>query len=885
MKRSLRSCLWRVPVDQEVDEELAFHVEMRTRELVDRGMDPATARDVALSRLGDLPRLKRTCVDIGRKRDREMRLTQWLGEFREDVRFAFRQLRTAPAFTIVAALTLALGIGANSALFALVDATLLRPLPFHDPDRLVMLWERSDTSLRGRVSPVNLLDWNERSHSIESTAGFIPGFGGGMVMAGAAGAAETVPRQWVTVGFFDVLGVKPIAGRTFLPADEKAANVVVMSEALWRTALGGDPTVVGRAIRFDGAPYTVIGIVPKDFQLLGPKGIWALIPLGRRPGPRTQYIFQVIARMKHGVSLEEARADMTAVAEGMAREFPENKGRGVAVQPMREALFGGELRQTSILFLGVVGFVLLMCCANIANLLLARGTARTRELAVRSALGAGRGRMIRQLLTESLVLAAIGGVAGAGLGAAILNVAPSVIPRGLLAGTLTLTFDARVVAFCAAAALGIGLLFGLAPAWQAMKLSLVEVIGSEGRSVTRGGGKVRGLLVASEVAIAVLLLFGAGLLLRTLMAVDRVDRGYRAEQILTMMVDPLGSRYPTPESLQQFYTAVEQEVLAVPGVQQAAWASTLPLGVSQFGRLPFEIVGDPPFESSRRPDADLQIVSPAYFETLDLPIVRGRPFTDRDTRDGVQVCIVNEAFVRGPLEGRNPIGMRLTAQSVLNGKPVVREIVGVARQVKGRPDEAADLLQLYVPSAQNLFDDAFLVVRPAAGRAESLASAVRAAIARIDTDQLVSVRDVMTLDDVAWEATARHRFRAVMVTTFAALALLLAMVGVFGLLAYSVQQRVREFGVRIALGASIGDVLRLVLGGMARLIVPGAAVGLALAAVFARSISILLFGVQPLDPLTFAAVTIVLALTVVAATIAPAWRAARTNPAVVLRTD
>jgi putative ABC transport system permease protein len=815
-----------------------------------------------------------------------MRTTHWLEELRDDARFAIRQLRGSPAFTCIAVITLALGIGANSALFALVDATLLRPLPFRQPDRLVMVWEKTGTSSRGAVSPLNLQDWGERSQTIEVAGGLIPGFTGGMVMSGADGIAETVPRQWVTARFFEVLGVQPVVGRTFIASDEQKPSVVVLSEGLWRTRFGSDPGIIGRDIRFDGDPFTVVGVVPADFQLLGPKGIWAIRPFGRNPALRAQHFLRAVARLKPGVTIEAAQADLAAVAEGLAREFPQtNKDRGVVLEPMRDGVIGGELRLTAILFLGVVGFVLLMCCANIANLLLARGSGRSRELAVRSALGAGRARIVRQLVTESVVLAMLGGMLGLGVGAAILNAAPSMIPRDLLAGTLTPAFDFRVAVFCTVAAVTVGLLFGVAPAWQATKLSLVQTIGADGRSVTRRGGRARAVLVAAQVAIAVVLLIGAGLLLRTLAAVDSADRGYRANQVLTMMVDPLGSRYPTPESLQQFFTSIEQEVLAIPGVQSVAWASTLPLGISTFGRFPFEIVGDPPVEADRRPEADLQIVSPSYFETVDLPIVIGRPFTDRDTRDAAPVCIVNEAFVRGPLQGRNPIGMRIASRSILNGRPIVREIVGVARQVKARPDESVDLVQAYVPSAQNLIDDAFFVVRPAAGRADALAAPVRAAIARVDKDQLVSVRDVMTLEAVASEATSRHRFRALMITTFAGLALLLAMVGLFGLLAYSVQQRVREFGVRIALGASAAEVVRLVLGGVIRLIVPGALVGLLLAAALARSISALLFGVQPLDPFTFVSVAIVLVTTVTIATVAPVWRAARIDPAVTLRSE
>ena len=605
MRRSLRSWLWRVPLDQEVDEEIAFHVEMRTRELVDGGMDPAAARSLAIKRLGDLARLKRTCVDLGRKRDREMRLAQWLEEFKGDVIFAARQLRGSPAFTCVAAMTLALGIGANSAIFALVDATLLRPLPYGSPERLVMLWERSDTAPRSRVAPLNLLDWNERNRTFDQIAGFLPNVGG-MVMNGADGTAETVSRQWVTSGFFDVLGVQAIAGRTFLPEDDsRRADAVVLSESFWRSRFGADPSVIGRDIRLDGSPYTVVGVVPATFQFLGRSSIWGLISIDRRPALRSAYFLQAVGRLKPGATIETASADMTAVAEGLAREFvATNKGRGVALEPLHDALIGSELRLTSMLFLGVVGFVLLICCANVANLILARATVRARELAIRSTLGAGRRRIIRQLLTESLVLSAIGAALGVIIGAAILDIAPSILPQGLLPPAVTLTFDTRVAAFCAVAALLVGLLFGLAPAWQATAFS-AQAIASDSRTVTGRGGKFRNALVAGEVATAVLLLFGAGLLLRTLLAVENVDRGYRADQALTMMVDPLGSRYPTAASLLQFFEAVEAEIKALPGVASVAWTSALPLDSADSERSFFEIVGDPPVDASERPERGL----------------------------------------------------------------------------------------------------------------------------------------------------------------------------------------------------------------------------------------------------------------------------------------
>jgi putative ABC transport system permease protein len=896
MNRSLRSWLWRVDVAEEVDEEITFHIEMRTRELVDKGLDPRIAREMVLARLGDSDRLKRTCVDLGRKRDREMRLTQWLEELRDDVRFAVRQLKASPGFTFVAAITLALGIGANGAIFALADATLLRPLPLPEPDRLVIAWERSEALLRGPVSPLNMLDWNDQSRTLEKLAGFIPGVGS-MVMAGPNGTSEGVPRQWVSSGIFDALGIKPIAGRTFLESDDKdEIRSVVLSEGFWRNRFGADPGVIGSQIRLDGMPFTVVGVVPQQAQIIGSASIWALIQLRRDlvgvpGGPNAERlrgarIFRVAGRLKPGVSLTAANDDLGTIADALAREFPAtNKGRGVLLEPLRDVVIGGDLRLTSLLFLGVVGFVLLICCANVANLLLARAAGRARELAIRSALGAGRRRIVRQLLTESLVLALLGGALGVGVGVVILRVTPSMIPAGLLPNAVVPAFDMRVGIFCALVALALGVVFGLAPAWHARGVaSSAQAMAGNTRTTTAQGGRIRALFVMGEVAAAVLLLVGAGLLLRTLMAVDSVPRGYEAESALSVFVDPLGGRYPTSEALLQFFRSIERETSADPNVRSIAWATTLPMGESTFGASPFQVVGEPPLEENRRPTTDYQIVSPTYFSTLDLPIVAGRAFTDVDTADSTLVCIVNEAFVRRHLQGRSAIGERISVRSP-SGRLQVRQVVGVARQVKGRPDEAEDFLQLYVPLAQDPLDDIFLLVRPKAGPASALASSVRAAIARVDKEQLVTVGPLITLDDVAFEATARQRFRARLVMTFAGLALMLAMVGVFGIIAYSVQQRMREFGVRIALGASTRTVLGLVLRGAASMVGVGAAIGLVAAALLSQSISSFLFGVQPLDPVTFVSVAAVLLLTATVAALVPAVRAARVDPVQAFRNE
>jgi putative ABC transport system permease protein len=880
--------------EAEIVEELSQHLDQRYEELRANGAGDAEARRLAVEELLEthtlvtsMRRLRQANavppVTLGGPR------LSWREALWQDLRFAARSLRRQPGFAAAAILTLALGIGANGAIFALVDATLLRPLPFSNPDRLVKMWERTDTDARGRVSPLNMTDWTARNRTFDAIGGYIPGVGG-MVMNGPDGTAETVPRQWATSGIFDALNVRPLVGRTFRASDDRdRADVVVLAEGFWRARFNGDASVVGREIRFDGTSYTVVGVVPEAAQVLGRTSIWAMVSMNRLPAEtRTAYFLHAIGRLKPGVTLQQAEADMAGVAAALAKEFPKtNASRDVALEPLREAVVGLELRQTSLLFLGVVGFVLLICCANVANLLMTRATARVRELAIRSALGADRLRVIRQLLTESLLLSLVGGILGVAIGMAILSAARAVIPPELLPAGVTVAFDPRVLGFCAATALAVGVVFGLAPAWHATSGSSAHAMASEGRGTTGRGSALRGLLVVGEVATAVVLLFGAGLLLRTLLKVEGIDRGYRAESVLTMIVDPLSSQYDSNEKLMQFYQTVEQEVMTAPGVRSVAWATTLPLGDSVVGTTFVEIVGEAAPDESDRPIADYQIVSPGYFQTLDLPVVEGRGFDDRDIRGATPVCIVNEAFVRRFMRGRSPLGVRVGLRSTAaSGAPtVVRQIVGVARQVKGRPDETEDLLQVYIPIAQRPLDDTFLVVRPQTGPAEALAPAVRAAIGRVDKDQLVSVRDVMTLDDVARQATSRHRFRAALVSAFAALALLLAMVGVFGVLAYSVQQRVRDFGVRRVLGATTTDVLHLVIVNALRVVGLGTVIGLAAATVLGRLLTAMLFGVEPLDPATYVLVAAVLALTAAASIVAPAWRAARIDPAVALRAD
>jgi putative ABC transport system permease protein len=888
MKRSLRSWLWRVSIHQEVDEEIAFHIEMRTRELIARGMDPKVAREIVLSRIGDLGQLKRTCEDLGRKRDREMRLTQWLDDLKDDVTVALRQLKAAPAFTLVAVLTLALGIGANSAMFAVADATLLRPLPYPQADRLVMVSELRPDGLRGAANPLDFVDWSERARTFDAMAGAMSGQSS---ITGADGIAQPLATQAVTSRFFDVLSIKPILGRTFRPSDEgPRPDVVVLSESLWRSHFSADPRVVGRSARLAGRTWTVIGVVPADFQFdipgfasIGRSQMWTVLnpPASRSPAERYPHYLPVIARLKPGVGIEAARAEMAAVSDALAEETPAtNTGHRATVDPLRERQTSQELRLTSLLLLGVVAFVLLMCCANVANLLLARTSARARELAMRSALGAGRLRIVRQLLTESLVLAGLGGVIGIAVGAAILKAAPSIVPPGLLPQSIPLAFDQRVLVFSVATTFAIAVLYGLAPAWQATSRSLMHIMSLDTRTAAGGSSKIRKGLAVAEVAAAVLLLCGAGLLLRTLLTLEDVDPGNRAGELLTTTVSlGAGNR---PEPSRQFYESIEREVRNAPGVRDVAWGSAMPLDGQFFGQS-FQIDGDPPRPQADRDGTGYQIVSPAYFRLLGVPVLQGRAFSDADATNAPQVAIVDDAFVSRYLKGRTAVGTRVSVNAMVQPpQAVLREIVGVVKHIKERPDEPEAQPQLYVPIAQNTWWLATLVVQPSSGSATALAPAVRAAVARVDRDRPLQFR---TLTTIQTQATSRPRFRAVLVGAFALLALTLALVGVFGVLAYSVQQRTREFGVRIALGASAASVLRLVISSASVVIGSGVAIGLVLAALVSRSIAAFLFGIQPLDPMTFVVVPVVLIATAAIAVAAPAWRAARVDPVVAFRNE
>jgi putative ABC transport system permease protein len=804
-----------------------------------------------------------------------------MATFWSDVRFAARSLRKAPAFTSLAILVLAVGIGTTSAIFSLIDTTLIRPLPFADPDRLVMLWEHPPSYARNRVAPLNFLDWSEQNHVFASMAAIA---GGGRVLTGTTGTAERLAGQSVTTAFFDVLGIKPVAGRTFIPDDAiPQPNVVVVSERFWRTHLDADAGAVGRTVRLDGLPFTVVGVVPASFQILFPSDIWTPFPPRRTPEQRRQHYLQVIARLGPGRTIDEARSDMRLVADNIAQVSPEtNRNWTVTVEPLRQALVSDELRTTSLVLGGVVMFVLLMACANVANLLLARGVGRAREMAVRAAIGGSARQIVRLLLTESVLLATLGGAAGLVLSWAALRGASSVVPPGLLPEGFGLRFDARITLFAAALTGLTGVLFGLAPAWHAARTPLTHALASGGRSSSHTG-TLRQALAVGEVAGAVLLLSGAGLLVRTLMAMNAEDRGFRADSVLTMSVSLPISRYPTQTEVLAFYRRLEVALAALPGVGVVGLGNNLPLDGWDIGQA-IEIVGNPPTDAASRRSAHYQMVSTRYFDALGITLLKGRRFDARDLATAPPVCIVNEEFVRRHLQGREPLGAVVKVANMAPGQaPVMaREIVGVIKQVAIQAGEREKAVELYVPLEQNAWYSTAIALRTD-GNPSALAQAARAAIARIDRDQPVT--RIRTMEDIGAESVVRPRFRAGLVGTFALMALVLAAVGIFGVLTFSVRERSREFGIRMALGAGAPDILRLVLGSGVQIAGIGVAIGLVVSAALTRSLASLLYGVTPLDPITFLAAPAVLGATAIVACVAPALMALRAEPAVTLRQE
>jgi putative ABC transport system permease protein len=799
-----------------------------------------------------------------------------------DLRYAARVLLRAPGFTALAATVLALGVGANSAIFSVVDAALLRPLPYHKPDRLVMLWEHAPGYIHNRTSPLNFLDWHDRNTVFAAMAAV----SGGSRTLQTANGAERIPGQSVTQEFFSLLRIPLLAGRAFGPDDDRTrADVVVIGERLWHTRFSGDPAIVGRTIPLDGKPFTVIGVAPARFQILYESDLWTLMTPKRSPEQRRMHYLQVLGRLKPGVTIDQARSAMAVIAAQIAQISPAtNKDWSVTIDPLRESIVGAELRTTSLVLAGVVLFILLMACANVASLMLARGAARAREMAVRAALGAGGTRLAKQVLTESLLLSALGGAGGLGLGWILIRLAPRLIPEDGLPAGLALSLDPRVLAFTTIVSLGTGLLFALAPMWQLSKGALAGAMRGGGRGVALGHTRLLAALAMAEIAIAVVVVSGAGLFLRTLERLSQVDPGFHAGRVLTMRVSLPLSRYPTTAHMLAFYQAAQSEIESLPGVRSASFGGSLPLTGFDIGQG-VQIVGQAETEEGRSRRAHYQMVGARYFETLGIPLQAGRAFSAHDDGASQQVAIVNQEFVRRYLNGETAVGthIRVSAMEPAGPRLVEREIVGVVGQVKvDGLGETENTIEVYVPLTQNAWDNASIAVR-ASGDPLALTTAVKAVIAKFDKQ--LAVTNIRTMEEIAAESVARPRFRARLVGGFAALALLLSAVGIFGVLAFSVGRRKREFGIRMALGAQVADVLSLVLAGGVRIAAAGVVAGLVGAAVLARSLAALLFGIDPLDGVTFASAAALLAAVALVAASIPAWRAARVDPAIALRDE
>jgi len=809
----------------------------------------------------------------------------------QDIKYGVRKLLKDRSFTAVAVFALSLGIGANSAIFSVVNSVVLRPLPYKDSDRLVTIY----SSLRQTglekivVSAPELADFREQNNSFDQVAAY--DFQGVNVTGGDE--PERIRASLLSPNLLPVLGINPIIGRGFAPDEDQPgqSQVTVLSYSIWQRRFAGEPNVIGKTLDIDGKSIEVIGVMPFDFRFPDPD-TELYLPLTIDPellteNNRGSHFLNVVARLKPGVSIDRAQADMNTIAQRMSIEHSSTyrTGYGASVIAMRDDIVG-EVRPTLLILLGAVGFVLLIACANVANLLLARGVARQKEVAVRTALGATRVRLIRQLLTESTILAIIAG--GLGLLLALwgveflVSLSPASIPR-----LNEISLDARVVAVTMSVSLLTGLLFGLAPAMQFSKPDLNETLKDVGRNSTDGRQRqrLRGLLVISELALSVVLLIGAGLMIRSFIRVQVADPGFNAENLLTMRLSLPRSKYPDFNRQTRFFQDLIERIQAQPGVQSTATINVLPLSGSTADRS-FKIEGRNVIQGEPGPDEELRFISSGYFSTMGIPLLRGRAFTQRDNSESPRVAIVNQALA-DRYWSRDAIGKRIAYSGLGEGKPNWCEIIGVAGNVKHLGPDIPAKPEVYLPFLQPLFSTAtstigpmYLVTRTAT-QPEALTGAVRGAIESVDSNQPVS--NVRTMAQRISTALAQRRFNMLLLGIFAGVALLLASIGIYGVMSFAVTQRTRELGIRMALGASASDVLRLVLGQGLALTLIGVAGGLAASFVLTSLINSLLYEVSATDSLTFAAVSVILIIVSTGACFVPAVRAMKVDPMVALK--
>jgi putative ABC transport system permease protein len=815
----------------------------------------------------------------------------------EDARLALRRLLKAPGFTALVVVTLGLGIGANTAAFGVVGGALFGwSRAYERASELVMVWQRKGDD-RWSPTPADFRDWQARSSVFAGLAAYHYR----TVNVSGEGEAARASAAYVSATMFELLGVKPLLGRAFLPGEDEWGRhrVVVLSQGLWRRAFGADPSVIGREVRIDGEPLRVIGVLPAGTWFSAtPVDLWR--PLAFAPGDptndRNSHYLNVVGRLRPGTTLHQSRTAMDTLAGQLEREYPQNDGLGVAVVPLAEAVLG-DVRPALLILMGAVGLVLLAACANVANLLLARAAGRSREFAVRLALGAGRGRLVRQLLTESLLLSLAGGALGLLLASWGGDLAAALVPRLPRLAETGIPLDGPVLAFAVLISALTGILFGLAPALQASSANLTESLaeGGRGGSGGRRTGRARNALVVSELALAALLLAGAGLLVRSFIGLQHVDPGVRDGQLLTMSLSLPESRSLDDTYLRSFFEQVIERVEALPGVEAAGVSSHRPLGGGGMSRH-FAIDGSaPPRSLADVPTISARQESARSLQALGMPLVKGRLFGEQDDEGSPRVAVVNQALVRRFFPGEDPIGRQIlleAPEAVLapdqlppGGRWARWTVVGIVGDVRYRglsdPPEAVAYVPYRQRTKQMPWAPSFLIVRSSRGDVSALVPSIRRIVAAVDADEAVG--GVMSLDELMRASLGPSRVNAAVMGVFAASALLLAILGVYGVLSYSVKQRRREIGIRMALGARGSDVVRLVVGQGLRLAVLGVTVGVAAALALGRGMAGLLYGVQPADPVTLAAVACVLGVTAVGASYLPARRAARVDPATALR--
>jgi putative ABC transport system permease protein len=798
----------------------------------------------------------------------------------KDVRFATRVLWKSPGFSVVALLALVLGIGANTAIFSVVNAVLLRPMPFVDPGRLVSVRESSPQSEKYNVAnPQNVGDWQKRNHSFEKIAAYIP-FELTMSLTGG-GTPEEVPGNYVTREFFPLLGVHPALGRNFLPEEElpNTPDAALLSDGFWRRRFGADPNIVGKKLMIRGAPAIVIGVLPANFRFPDVKAdIWELATL-HPERKRTGRYLAPIARLRPGVSVSQAQADMNVIMAQLAREYPDfNTNWGATVIPLRQQ-FTGDLRTPLLVLLAAVGLVLLIACANVANLMLMRSSARQREMAIRTSLGATRARIVRQLLVESMILGVAGGSLGLLVAVWAKDVLLAMLPDSMsVAKVNSVTIDGNVLAFTVILSLATALLFGLLPALRASRPDLSDTLKEGGRAVSSSlsRNRMRAALVAGEMAVALMLLIGAGLLIQSFIRLEHVTPGFEPERILSMRIGLSNPRYKDSKTASAALDEILHRIAQVPGVASTGSIQFPPLG----GLLPatgFWVAGRPIPNPSEAPVTGVSIVTPGYFPTMGIPLLSGRLFTERDQEGMPQVTVVSQSLARQQFPNMDPIGQRLFVQW---GRETPYQIVGVVGDVKhdGLEKEARPIV--YFPNAQETQNIATLMIRTGTDPMK-LAPLAEQIIHAYDKDQAIAA--IQPLDMFLSKAVARPRFQSVLLASFAGLALLLAAIGIFGVMSYSVAQRTHEIGIRVALGAQRDQVLRLVVGQGLLLALIGTAGGLAGAFALTRYLRTLLFNVSPTDWLTFTTVPVVLCMVALGASYFPARRAMRVDPMQALR--